>query len=250
MNRRSIRLKGYDYSRPGAYFVTLCTRNRKCLFGQVVNKKMKLNDMGLIAEKCWNEMPSHFPHVRLDEFIVMPNHIHGILIITPVGAKNFSPIAANTYAPVETNNYSPLRVKNHSPHRPRGTSKTIGSVIRGFKIGVTKWCRKKNRQNIPYSDTIKGLWQRNYFDHIIRDDEFLNRIREYIIQNPMQWEFDRENPIGANSNLPPGTNNHSLVGTKNISSVRANNDSPVKENKPTPVRAKNFSPIRNGNPLS
>ena len=234
MNRRSIRLKGYDYSSAGAYFVTLCSQNREYLFGQVVNREMELNDMGMIAKKCWNEIPSHFPHVRLDEFIVMPNHIHGILIITSVGANNISPVGAN----------------NCSPHRPQGTSETIGSIIRGFKIGVTKWFRRQNRQDIPCSEIVKDVWQRNYFDHIIRDDESLNRIREYIIQNPMQWEFDRENPIGANSNLPPGTNNHSLVGTKNISSVRANNDSPVKKNKPTPVRANNHSPIRNGNPLS
>jgi len=232
MNRRSIRLKGYDYSSPGAYFVTLCTQNRKCLFGQVVNKEMQLNDMGRIAKKCWNEIPSHFSHVRLDEFTVMPNHIHGILIVTPVGANNYSPIGENILTPVRAKNLSPLRTNNHSPHRPQGTSKTIGSIIRGFKIGVTKWCRKQNRQNIPCSDTIKDIWQRNYFDHIIRDDKSLNRIREYIIQNPMQWEFDRENPIGAEDPSNVGVKNYSPIGVKNISDVGAKNISPLRDNEP------------------
>ena len=119
-HRRSIRLHGYDYAQPGAYFVTVCTQNRRCLFGGVMGGAMRLNAAGRVVEKCWHNIPSHFPHVALDAFVVMPNHVHGILRIVDasVGAKNFSPLQTG--------------------QRPHGTTKTIGSVIRGFKIGVTK----------------------------------------------------------------------------------------------------------------
>jgi REP element-mobilizing transposase RayT len=159
-------LKGYDYSRAGAYFVTICAHKRACLFGEIVDGEMVLNDAGSVAAKCWHTIPDHFPHVILDTFVVMPNHVHGILFIVnaSVGAKNFSPL----------------------PSKPRGTSKTIGSVIRGFKIGVTKWMR----QNTEFHN----IWQRNYYEHIVRNENELNRIREYITDNPMKWEFDQENP--------------------------------------------------------
>ena len=164
--RRSIRLKGYDYSQSGAYFVTICVQNRESLFGNIVGGKMVLNEAGRIADSCWNAIPDHFPHVALDEYVIMPNHVHGILFITnhpkaSVGAKDFSPV------------------------RPHGTSGTIGSVVRGFKIGVTKWFRSRHGEGI--------IWQRNYYEHIIRNDNDLNAIREYIICNPERWETDREN---------------------------------------------------------
>jgi Transposase and inactivated derivatives len=146
--------------------VTICTQNRECLFGEIVDKEMILNDAGRVAEKCWNDIPIHFPHVELDEWVMMPNHIHGILSI--VGAKNFSPLQQ-----------PPTR-------KTRGTSKTIGSITRGFKIGVTKWMRQNN--------VIHHVWQRNYYEHIVRNENEFNRIREYIVNNPIQWEFDRENP--------------------------------------------------------
>jgi len=167
-NRKSIRLKNYDYSMDGYYFVTVCANNRRHLFGDIDCGEMVLNDAGLIAAQCWNEIPVHFPCVTLDEFIVMPNHVHGILIITDnVGA----------------NNYSPLRVRmSVQSMRPRGTSKTIGSMIRGFKIGVTKWFHQNT--------DIRDIWQRNYHDHIIRGDADLYRIRQYIINNPAGWEDD------------------------------------------------------------
>ena len=89
-HRRSIRLKGYDYAQAGAYFVTICTQHRACLFGEVVNGQMQLNDAGRFVEQCWLDIPHHFPHVELEAFVVMPNHVHGIIVITdPVGAKNF-----------------------------------------------------------------------------------------------------------------------------------------------------------------
>ncbi len=171
-HRRSIRLSGYDYTRPGAYFVTMVTYNRVHLFGRVVRGKMELNACGRVAEECWRAIPDHFPHVRLDAFVIMPNHVHGVLWIvesdTSVGAKNFSPLPTP------------------SPQQPpRGTSKTIGSVVRGFKIGVTKWMRE-NGMDGP-------VWQRNYYEHIIRNEDALHRIRAYILDNPIRWSLDREN---------------------------------------------------------
>lgn len=96
-HRRSIRLNGYDYSQTGVYFITICTQNRECLFGEVVNGAMRLNGLGEIAQRCWNEIPAHFPHVKLDAFVVMPNHVHGVLWVVrddriAVGANNFSPL--------------------------------------------------------------------------------------------------------------------------------------------------------------
>ena len=166
-HRRSIRLPGYDYSRAGAYFVTICVQDRACLFGDIADGVMRLNDAGRVVERCWHEIPIHFPHVELDEFVIMPNHVHGIIVIVEnhVAAKNFSPL--------------PER-------RPAGTSGTIGSIIRGFKIGVTKWFRENT--------VVQTVWQRNYYEHIIRNDESLNRIREYIANNPREWEIDQENP--------------------------------------------------------
>lgn len=173
-HRRSIRLKGYDYSQAGAYFVTICTKNRQCLFGNVVNGEMIFNDAGQIARKCWLEIPDHYPNAILDEFVIMPNHIHGIIIIN-VGANNNSPL--QNHSAVQS---SPFQ----SP------SKTIGSIIRGFKIGVTKWFR----QNTDVYD----VWQRNYYEHIIRNDDELNTIRQYIIDNPLKWQEDENYILNDN----------------------------------------------------
>ncbi len=169
-SRKSIRLKGYDYSQTGAYFVTVCAQNHLFLFGFNAEEKMLLNDAGKFANKCWLEIPEHFPHVTLDEFIVMPNHIHGIIIIDTmdnVGVQNFEPLH-------KQNKYQQI------------IPKSIGSIIRGFKIGVTKWFRTNTN--------IYNVWQRNYYEHIIRNEDGLNRIREYNINNPIQWQYDRENP--------------------------------------------------------
>jgi REP element-mobilizing transposase RayT len=160
-HRRPIRLQGYDYSAAGMYFVTLCAKDRAYLFGNIVDGKMYLNNVGKIAVKCWGDIPSHFSHITLDQFIIMPNHVHGIISVTGVsgnvGAKNFSPNS--------------------------GTARTIGSIVRGFKIGVTKWMRAHT--------TIHEVWQRNYWERIIRNEDELTSIREYIQNNPAQWENDK-----------------------------------------------------------
>ena len=165
--RRSIRLKGYNYSQQGMYFVIVCNHNHLCLFGHIAEEKILLNDAGKFANKCWLEIPEHFPHSTLDEFIVMPNHIHGIIIIEDVN------VGANNYSPLQINQF-------RSPFR------TIGSIIRGFKIGVTKWFRANTNVN--------NVWQCNYYEHVIRNENKLNKIREYIQNNPLKWHLDRENP--------------------------------------------------------
>jgi putative transposase len=174
-HRHSIRLKNYDYSRPGLYFVTICVYDRLYLFGKIINYEMKLNDAGKIAKKCWLEIPGHYPNVVLHEYVIMPNHIHGIIEITKsVGAKNLSPNIVDTF----DCNGSGERAKNLSPLRVfRSPSKTIGSIVRGFKIGVTKWFHKNTN--------IIKLWERGYYEHIIRNNNELKNIREYVKNNPI-----------------------------------------------------------------
>ncbi len=200
---------------------------------------MIVNAAGQIVEKCWKDIPAHFPHVKLDEFVIMPNHVHGILsIVESVGAKNFSPLPQ---------------------HQRPGTSKTIGSIIRGFKTGVTKWMRANTE--------IHNVWQRNFYEHIIRDESSLHRIREYIVNNPARWADDPENPenVGANhvnvrtmqdptnadTNARGVTHDKAMpVGAKNVN-IRTMQD-PTNADTPTrgmpygnvmSVGAKNFSPL-------
>jgi REP element-mobilizing transposase RayT len=163
-HRRSIRLKGYDYSQEGLYFITICCQNRICRFGKIENDKMILNDAGNIAQQCWLNIPQHFPHAELHEYVVMPNHIHGIIALTETvavdecrGKKFFAP--------------------TNQP-RPHGTSRTIGSMIRGFKIGVTK-------------QLGVSIWQRNYYEHIIRHEQSYRNVSDYIIHNPEAWQNDK-----------------------------------------------------------
>ena len=178
-HRRSIRLKGYDYSQAGLYFVTICTHQRLPLFGEIIEGEMILNAAGMIAKKCWLAIPEHFPQVKLEEFVIMPNHVHGIIQIDiiDVGAKNLSPLQLQQ-SDVGAKNFSPL----HTTSRPTGTSKTIGSIVRGFKIGVTTWFRANT--------TTHCVWLRNYHEHIIRDENAYLKIADYVQTNPKKWQED------------------------------------------------------------
>ena len=200
-HRRSIRLQGYDYSQEGLYFITICCQNRAYLFGKIVDGKMILNDAGLQAETCWQDIPNHFPNAVLHEYIIMPNHIHGIIEF--VGANQYSPNnnSPNNGSPNQTFSDNGNDVENNDKAKDlelvngtknfsplpnatwRSPSKTIGSVIRGFKIGVTKWMRNNT--------TVVNVWQRNYYDHIIRNEQDYERISEYIKNNPILWKEDR-----------------------------------------------------------
>lgn len=178
-HRRSIRLKDYDYAQEGFYFITICCQDRAQLFGEIVDGELILNECGEIANNCWLEIPNHFPNVGLHDYIIMPNHVHGIIEIT--FKLNIPTVGANDIPTVGANDYSPLRSENRL--LPRSPSKTIGSIVRGFKIGVTKWMRQNTY--------IHNVWQRNYFDHIIRDEQSYQRIANYIRNNPKNWNEDR-----------------------------------------------------------
>jgi REP element-mobilizing transposase RayT len=165
----SARAPWWDYGRNAAYFVTICTKNRACFFGEITNGEMKFSSIGNIAKQCWIEIPEHFPFVKLGKFVIMPNHIHGIVIIDkPVGTQNFASLQQPQLSPPQ-NKFGPQ-------------SKNLASIIRGFKIGVTKNARIIN----------SGFaWQSRFHDHIIRDDEEFHRISRYIKNNPANWEKDK-----------------------------------------------------------
>ena len=166
LNRKKLRLEDFDYSSNGAYFITICTKNRENFFGEIVNDKMVLNKAGGIIEKCWQEIPRHYPNVRLDKFCVMPNHFHGILFLEK---ENL----------MRNENIRSLQTDWNG-----AKSGTISAIIRGFKIGVTKFARKNGME--------KFQWQRSFHDRIIRDEEELKNITEYIKMNPENWEKDEE----------------------------------------------------------
>jgi len=182
-DRKLNRLTGYNYSQDGWYFITICAQDREHFFGKIINGKMQLSEIGKITQKCWQKIPIHFPDAKLDEFIIMPNHIHGIIVIkkTTVGNKNYCSDNGNK-------NFSSLRL----PWQTKW-SRSLSSIVRGFKIGVTKWCREnKIVLNENYCST-QFSWQKSFYDHIIRDEKSLNKIREYIADNPSKWERDRNN---------------------------------------------------------
>ena len=166
--RRSIRLKEYDYSQNGGYFITICSYGWKCLLGNVFDGIVKLSPIGKRAFKFWIEIPSHFENVKLDKFIIMPNHIHGIVMI---------------YSDVGVQNFEPLQKQNRFQ---KIIPESIGSIIRTYKSAVTHWCKENGYEHFK--------WQRNYYEHIIRNEDDLKQIREYIIHNPLKWELDSENP--------------------------------------------------------
>jgi len=176
---RRRRLPGFDYSKEGAYFVTICTRERECLFGAVVDGKMRLNDVGRVVQTIWGGLSDRFPTIELVSFVVMPNHVHGILL---VGAALAPPkrrkVGAGLALPVGG---------AASSASTRFASTTLGTVVRAFKsisaIGVNRLLSRSG----------ESLWQRSYHEHVIRGEEALNRIREYIATNPLRWQLDGEN---------------------------------------------------------
>ena len=169
-NRRSIRLKGYDYSQAGLYFITICTQNRLCLFGEIVDDGMGtticvLNEYGGIAQKEWIQTSKMRPNIRLDVFVIMPNHMHGIIEIADGrGTMHRAPTVEQFGKP---------------------TSNTIPTIIRGYKSSVTKQINiLRNQHSVP-------VWQRNYYEHIIRNEKSYDQISEYIQTNPLKWQDDK-----------------------------------------------------------
>lgn len=190
-HRHSIRLPNYDYSQPGAYFVTIVTWHRECLFGEIVAGEMRLNKFGEIVRWKWLELPKRLGFIELGAFIVTPNHFHSILIIhETVGATHqgldkarLSNVSLSDVT-IDSIDGSPL------PHGPKPAS--LGAIIAQFKSRVTKRLWK-----IP---SLKGtpIWQRNYYEHIIRNERDLQNKATYIEANPMLWDQDDENPMNIN----------------------------------------------------
>jgi REP element-mobilizing transposase RayT len=202
--RRSIRLKGYDYSQAGAYFITICTHNRICRFGEIVGAgftparftpahdgnvqpqnnvgqpkgftpTMQLNEYGQIAYNEWAKLPERFSNFELDVFQIMPNHIHGIIVLNEISVgAGFTPARNVTGQP--------------NTGQPQGIAPTIGDIVGAYKSLVANECLTIFKNN---NETMGKLWQRNYHEHIIRDEQSYQTISEYIINNPTKWQDDK-----------------------------------------------------------
>lgn len=154
--RNSLRLKGYDYTQPGAYFVTLCTKNRECLFGKIVGGIAQLNEYGNIVVQSWQWLEQQYSYVELDAWVVMPNHLHGIIIITDTSSNM--------------------------------KRKTLGRLVGAFKtVSAKKINQSRQTPGFP-------VWQRDFYDRINRNDRSLERTRQYIVDNPLKWHEDADNP--------------------------------------------------------
>jgi putative transposase len=183
-HRRSLRLKDYDYATAGAYFVTICTQHRECLFGEIVAGVMRLNDAGNMIQDVLSQLSIKYASVEMDQFTVMPNHIHMIIFLnTNVGA---GPCAC------PDNEGSNIRLIKGQPHRVAPTM-SLPDVVHRFKSLTTlRYSYGVKQQGWP---PFPGkVWQRNYYEHVIRNEYDLNEIREYILNNPLKWELDKENP--------------------------------------------------------
>lgn len=185
-HRRSIRLKDYDYSQGGAYFVTICIANRECLLGEISAAQMRLNELGEIVNECWHRITEHFPNVASDCLVVMPNHIHGILVLTKDHQINLNDgdnvRRGGVTPPLHSANYDTI-------YRPQ-----LGQIIAYFKYQTTKQINK------IFDTPGARRWQRNYYEHIIRNQAELERIQEYIMQNPLGWDRDQDNPNSLRNN--------------------------------------------------
>ncbi|SRR5690606_4712560 len=192
--RRSIRLKGYDYSQPGLYFITICIQDRKCLFGNVINGAMILNDAGKMAEKWWYELENKFPDIKCGEMIVMPNHFHCIIhnVGMTVGADPRVCPHYITHAPNagERPNMGERPNKGQRPNASEHKGSPLHRVVQWYKTMTTN-AYIRGVKNTGWQPFNGKLWQRNYYEHIIRNEKSHAAISEYIINNPAKWEKDK-----------------------------------------------------------
>ena len=186
----SARLKNWDYAWNAPYFVTICTKDRECYFGEMVKEEINLSEIGVIADKYWKTIPKHFPFVLLDEYVIMPNHMHGIIIINKPDHSNKR--NENYDTNVETLHATSLHRSIPDPDGNEKIAKispkpgSLSTIIRSYKSNVTKHARQIN------SDFA---WQSRFFDHVIRDNESFTKIRYYIWDNPIKWSTDELNPV-------------------------------------------------------
>ncbi len=190
-NRCSIRLPQYDYSQAGVYFVTVCSHERRCLFCKIDNFRIHLNPVGRVVSECWMEIPCHFANVSLDAFVVMPNHVHRILVLN-VGARQLSTTAVKQTV-VGAQHAAPLQGSALTVQRRKVVPRSLAAIIRSFKSVATK----RVRESCP--GVRASIWQRNYYEHVVRRGEDLDSIRRYIWANVEHWAEDEENPANLAS---------------------------------------------------
>ena len=214
-HRRSVRLQGYDYSQAGLYFITICTHEREYRFGNIKNDEMVLSEIGMVAYNEWAKLPTRFPNFELDVFQIMPNHMHGIIALVGAG---FTPAQNNAtdktvragFTPSLDNNSQLQNVhpeintgQPQGPGQPQGLplpntddvnragvnpAPTIGNIVGAYKSLVANACLEIFKSK---NETMGKLWQRNYHEHIIRNEQSYQTISEYIINNPAKWKDDK-----------------------------------------------------------
>lgn len=168
----STRLSNRDYASNGLYFVTICTNNRQYFFGDIIDGQVEYSPIGQIAEKYWAEIPQHSKYTYVDSYVIMPNHVHGIVVLDKpdnVETQEFASLNCD-----KSNKFGPLK------------RNSLQSIIHSYKSAVTRWCRKNGHEHFG--------WQERFYEHIIRADDSVDRIRDYITCNPAKWESDKNNP--------------------------------------------------------
>ena len=223
LHRRSIRLPEYDYTQAGVYYITICSHEREHIFGEICDGQMVLNAIGQIVADEWSQTAQKRPNIALDAYVIMPNHVHGIIVIS------------------ESTNILPPTIERFG----QPTSNSIPTIVRLFKSAATK------RINIFRNTWHQPVWQRNYYEHVVRGEADLDRIRTYIANNPVQWAEDRENEpgtamarwdksnvtkrdveptVGARCNVPLHTESTNIRQQSNVkpaASTNANQNTPI-----------------------
>ncbi len=191
-NRHTIRLPGYDYTQPGAYFVTIVTQDRINRFGEIQNGNMVINKIGCIIQTCWLDLPHRFPGIELDEYVIMPNHFHGIIFITENMAGAMDTPVSRRGSPCGCP--APGQTDQGVGTSPTPTKQiNLGDIVGAFKsITTDQYIAGVHQSGWP--PFHRRLWQRNYYEHIVRNEAEWQKIRQYIRNNPLQWELDIENP--------------------------------------------------------
>ena len=205
--RRSLRLTEYDYTQVGAYFVTIVLQNRLCLFGEIIKTEMQLSEAGEMVHQAWEALPDRFPTITIDTFTVMPNHLHGIIMINqPTAEHTAKPTVGAALVAAQPVAAQPVAAEPVAAE-PVAAQPALGDIIGAYK-SLTTVEYTRGVKTMKWTPFPRRLWQRNYYEHIIRNDDALGRIRQYIVGNPGQWDFDRENPFVDKANLVSSRRQH------------------------------------------